>query len=128
MKMYKDEINKLNNYLNTQLWMDFEMCNIDRGEIILFGYLDELDENKIKVVFKHPYMISCNLSLVYDGEGEFITIVEGDEARQINSKYGVTVGNTIFRIKGANVQGYMFIIAEEVEVYILDDKYRRLES
>lgn len=122
--MYTDEVKKLNNYLKKQLWMDFELDNIDPGTVVLFGYWDELGETKIEIKFKEPHMISCNLLLKYEGKKDFIEIVEGEEARQINMKYGVIIGNNIFRIAGADIEADMFIVAKEIEVCIWDSDYQ----
>lgn len=36
-----NELHKINEYLKEQLWMDFEICNVDRGKLELHGFLDE---------------------------------------------------------------------------------------
>ena len=115
MAAYTDEVKKINNYLKTKLWMDFELDNIDPGMVVLFGYLDELGETKIEIRFKEPHMISCNLLLEYQGEKkDFIELVEGEEAGQINRKYGLIIGNNIFRITGTDVEEDMFIVSKEI--------------
>ncbi len=37
--------------------MDFELCNMNRGKIEMYGFLDEAGEEKIKIVFDRPYMM-----------------------------------------------------------------------
>lgn len=113
--MYDNKINEINKYLKGQLWMDFEMCNMNLGKLELYGFLDEADDNKIKIIFIQPYMVSCNFFFTYEGSGDFLSVVDGEEAFQINKRYGVTQGNKIFKISNINVETDMFIIARGLE-------------
>ena len=117
--MYSNELEKLNVFLKEQLWMDFEMCNSSRGKLELHGFLDEADEDMVKIIFEQPYMVSCNFFFTYEGKGDFLSVVSGKEAFQINMMYGVTQGNTVFKILNTNVEADMYIIAKKVEVQIL---------
>lgn len=123
------EMNKANKYLKEQLWMDFEMCNMSGGELELYGYLDEAGENKIKIVFLQPYMVSCNFFFTYEGnQKNFLSIVEGEEAYQINKKYGITKGNTIFRISNVDVATDMIVVARNIKVIITDSSQNSLQK
>ena len=55
--MYHNEVDKVNAFLKEQLWMDFEMCNTNRGKLELHGFLDEADDDKVKIVFEQPHMV-----------------------------------------------------------------------
>lgn len=118
--MYRNEIDKVNDFLKDQLWMDFEMCNINRGKLELHGFLDEAEDDKIIIIFEQPHMVSCNFFFTYEGKGNFLSIVEGKEAFQINKMYGVTQGNNVFKITNINVETDMIIIAKKVEVQIIE--------
>lgn len=102
--------------MNWYVWMDFEMCSMSCGKLELYGFLDEAGDDKIKIVFEQPYMVSCNFSFTYEGEGDFIVEVNGKEAFKINKRYGVTQGNIIFKIINTNIETDMFIIAKGIEV------------
>lgn len=117
--MYHSEVDKVNEFLKEQLWMDFEMCNIDRGKLELHGFLDEAADDKVKIIFEQPHMVSCNFFFTYEGKGNFLTVVDGKEAFQINKMYGVTQGNIVFKISNVDVEVDMYIIAKNVEVEIL---------
>ncbi len=117
--MYYNEIDKINEFLKEQLWMDFEMCNINRGELELHGFLDEAEDDKVKIIFEQPHMVSCNFFFTYEGNGIFISTVDGEEAYKINKMYGVTQGNIIFKITNINVETDMIIIAKNLEVQII---------
>lgn len=114
--MFENEINIINEYLKEHLWMDFEMCSIGCGTLELHGFLDEAGDDKIIIIFERPYTVACNFFFTYEGKGDFISIVNGEEAYAINIKYGVTRGNVIFKITNTNIESDMFIIAEKIEV------------
>ena len=116
--MFDSEINLINGYLKEQLWMDFEMCNMSCGKLELYGFLDESGDDKIIIIFDQPYTVSCNFFFTYEGGGEFIWVVEGEEECQINKRYGVTQGNVVFKIFNTNIESDMFIIAKGIEVQI----------
>ena len=93
-----NQIDKINEYLETQLWMDFEMYSMNRGTVEFVGFLDEAGSDKIKITFEQPYMILCSFSFSYSGEGQFISVVEGNDAYEMNKEYKVIAGNTIYKI------------------------------
>lgn len=116
--MFEKEINLVNKYLKTHFRMNFEMCHMSRLEFELHGFKDEAGDNNIVIIFETPHMAACCFSFTYEGEGDFISIVTGEEARNINKKYGVTIGNIIFKITNTNMEGDMVIIAKNIKVQI----------
>ena len=42
--MDAEKIKVINDYLKEQLWMDFEICNMNGGKLEMFGFLDEAGE------------------------------------------------------------------------------------
>ena len=122
--MYSAEIQKINDYLKTQSWMDFEVYKIGINEITLHGFKDGLPSpnDRIIIRFKQCNMIACRLWFTYDPEeGDFLSIAQGEEAYQINGKYDVLQGNTVFKISNVGM-GFigtpMYIAAERLEVEI----------
>ena len=116
--MFENEIKYINNFMKSQLWMDFEMCNMGRAKLELYGFLDEAEEEKILIEFKLPYMVDGVFAFSYEGEGDFISVVEGNEAYDLNAKYGVTKGNTIFKISNISICKDILIAAQNLNVYI----------
>lgn len=119
--MIEEKIKLINNYLKEQLWMDFELCNMDCGQLEMYGFLDEAGDTKIKIVFNRPYMMLSTFCFTYEGNKEFISLVTGDEAYEINRKYSVTQGNLIFKISDTNICSDMYIIAQGIQIEILDN-------
>ena len=115
-----EKINLIKDYLKEQLWMDFELCNMNGGKIEMFGFLDEAGDEKVKIVFDRPYMMLSTFCFTYEGNSEFISLVTGDESVELNKKYNVTEGNQIFKISDTNINSDMYIIAKEIEVQIMN--------
>lgn len=63
-----------------------------------------------------------NLSyfFTYEGDSDFISLVTGEEAIELNKKYSVTQGNQVFKISNTNVYSDMYIIAKGIEVQIMN--------
>ena len=108
-----------NGYLRKKLWMFFEVCRMDQGEIILSGRIDEQEKELIEISFIQPFLISCLMGFIYE-EGIFITLVQGEEELQLNKKYDVEQGNYIFRLSIDGIEGNCFIIAKEISIKIMD--------
>lgn len=89
------------------------------GKIEMFGFLDEAGEDRIKIIFNKPYMMLSTFCFTYEGNSDFISLVTGDEAVELNKKYNVTQGNHIFKLSDTNINGDMYIITKEIEVQIM---------
>lgn len=117
--MIYEEIHKINEYLSKQLWMDFEVYRLGCGEVGLYGFLDESGDNYLKISFKNPYMMISPFCFTYSGNGEFISILEGDNAFKVNRKYDITQGNILFKISNIeDITGEIIVAAKEISVEI----------
>ena len=119
--MFETEINKINSYLREQLWMDFEVCNSNRGSVELFGFIDEAAETQIRITFMQPYVLNSTFFFTFEGGDSFISILCGEEAFVINKQYNVMQGNYIFKLSNTNIDTDMFIIAKGIAVQIMED-------
>lgn len=81
-----EKINIINKYLKEQLWMDFEICNINCGKIEMFGFLDEAGKDKIKIIFDRPYMMLGTFRFTYEGNSDFVSLLTGSDAVCLNNK------------------------------------------
>lgn len=114
-------IDSINKYLRNELWMDFEMYCLNGGFLELVGFIDEAGEDLIKITFESPFTIISNLSFTYEGEKDFISVLTGEKAYEINMKYNVTKGNEIFKLSNTNVDGDMYIIAKDIKAIIYNN-------
>ena len=112
--IFMNNIDIINSYLKQELWMDFELSGTGIREVRLHGFIDEAEDDNIIIKFSEVFMVSALTSFNYEGSGDFITVAEGETARRINIKYGVTKGHNIYFLSNTNVEGDMFIIAKDV--------------
>lgn len=116
----QDVINKINQFLRNELWMDFELCIMNGYKVVLSGKLDEVNDSLIEISFKQPCFVSSRMSFTYDG-GLFMKILEGEESISINKMYHIEQGNYIFQFFTSGDATPFFIIAEEIEASINKD-------
>ena len=70
-------IDRINNYLKSQLWMDFTLSSTDPGTVELIGRIDEAGGKvKIKIHFQEPYLIISPLYFTYEGKNDFIAVLK----------------------------------------------------
>ena len=74
-------IDRINNYLKSQLWMDFTLSSTDPGTVELIGRIDEAGGKvKIKIHFQEPYLIISPLYFTYEGKNDFIAVLKDEYA------------------------------------------------
>ncbi len=110
-------VDKINCFLSSELWMDFEVCVMNGGRVVLGGKLDELDDFLIEISFNQPCFVSSKMSFTYDG-GPFMKILEGEESIAVNKMYHIEQGNFIFQFFTSENAPPFFIIAEGIEVLL----------
>ena len=71
------------------------------------------------VPFRAMLAFVAALGLTLLSGGKFISLVTGNEAREMNEKYSVTQGNYIFKISNTNIENSMYIIAQGIDVVIV---------
>ena len=114
-------IDRINNYLKSQLWMDFTLSSTDPGTAELIGRLDEAGGGaKIKILFHEPYLIISPLYFTYEGKYDFIAVLMGEYAYKKNVMYDIRQGNALFQLQNTNIKGDIIIAARKVSVEIMD--------
>ena len=113
-------LDKINNYLRENLWMDFEVVKIGMNALELHGYADEACDDEIIIRFKSVHMVSLVTHFSYLGEKNFISLITGDKARTININYDVPVGNNIFSLSNTNIASDMIIVATDIEMEVFN--------
>lgn len=117
------EIENINTYLSRCLWMDFEFCRMDAGQIVLSGSIDQSsNEYAIDIEFQEPYFISTLFLWHTDTAKVFIELANDDEIIEMNQKYRVELGNYIFKI---SVEAFdsppIFVAAKKISCKILEE-------
>lgn len=111
-------VKEINDYLQKHLWMDFEIIKIGANALELHGYIDESYGDCISIHFKDVYAVNLTTRFSYNGEGDFISVINDARACALNLEYGVTTGNKIFYFSNTNISARMFVIAKEIEVEV----------
>lgn len=109
-------INKINDIIRKNDWMEFELSNGGMNKLLLHGFLDEADDDVICIEFKDVDFIQCKTHFTYDGGGDCIEIISDDEAYRLNVGYSILTGNKIFKINATDIETPMYIIAKEVNI------------
>ncbi len=111
-------IEKINEIMRRYLWMDFELSSAGTGKVVLHGFLDEAEEDKIQIVFSDVDAILCKTSFTFEGEKEFLKELDGEKARTVNLNYSILQGMKIFQILNTDIEGEMYIIAKNVDYIV----------
>jgi len=119
----KSEIDKINTYLGKCLWMDFEFCRMNAGQIVLSGSIDQSsNEYAIDIEFEQPYFVSTLFLWHTDTSKVFIELANDDEAIEMNQKYKVEYGNYIFKISVEDFDSPpIFVAAKKITCKILEE-------
>lgn len=88
----KNVLVEINEYLETQLWMDFEIIEYSRYALKIIGSLDISFAPNIEIIFKDVFFASTIFNWKTDTSHEIVSIIEGDEARKINMEFQVEQG------------------------------------
>jgi hypothetical protein len=114
----KEMIEKINEIMRRYLWMDFELTRAGTDKVVLHGFLDEAEEDKIQIVFSDVDAILCKTSFTFEGEKEFLKELDGEKARTVNLNYSILQGMKIFQILNTDIEGEMYIIAKNVDYIV----------
>ncbi|GAB2693131.1 hypothetical protein GCM10027037_15710 [Mucilaginibacter koreensis] len=83
--------------------------------LILAGSEDYKRMHNIEIYFKQVFTIVCNSYFSIDMRRPFIHLMDDiEKERQLNIKYGVTIGNSIFKIN-SNERQEFYIMAEDID-------------
>lgn len=119
IKMTEQEIEnvltKINEYLESQLWMDFEIIEYSRYKLRIIGSIDISSAPNIEIVFKDVFFASAVFNWKTDTSCKIISLVKGDEERKINIKFQVEQGYHLVKFQAEDYSynfGCLFGIKE----------------
>ena len=95
----KEVLRRFNQYLNEQLWMDFELIEFSRGELKIIGSIDISTKPNIELVFKDVFFASTPFNWKTDTSKMVAMLLSGEEAKKVNLKYQVEQGYYIIKIQ-----------------------------
>lgn len=113
----KNVLDQINEYLETQLWMDFEIIEYSRYMLRIIGSLDISSAPDIEIIFKDIFFMSTVFNWKTDTSREAISLIEGDEAKKTNIKFRVEQGYYLVKFQAEdypNNFGCIFGIREVI--------------
>ncbi len=113
----KNVLDQINEYLETQLWMDFEIIEYSRYMLRIIGSLDISSVPDIEIIFKDICFMSTVFNWKTDTSREAISLIEGDEAKKTNIKFRVEQGYYLVKFQAEdypNNFGCIFGIREVI--------------
>lgn len=91
-------VEKINSYLSSELWMDFEVTQYTNYKLLITGSIDPSSSNAdIEIEFQEV----CYASLLFDWKTntsiQVLELVSDYEAEEIYSKFKIESGTYIFK-------------------------------
>lgn len=92
------KIKEINSFIQSFLWMDFEIELYTNNQLIIRGYMDFSEQFIIEITFQNVFMVNSLFSWKTDTSKDIFGIIKGDDAIKINLQYYVEKGYYIFSI------------------------------
>ncbi|MDR2948953.1 MAG: hypothetical protein LBV71_07070 [Prevotella sp.] len=108
-------ISEINNFLEKQAWCDFNIIEFN-GKLKVGGKTSFNNEYDIIIVFEEIFYFQCLFSWQTDTSYKSFLIPEIEEQRDINIKYGIEQGYSLFKIIPEDIEGSMYISAKNIYI------------
>lgn len=92
------KIKEINSFIQSFLWMDFEIELYTNNQLIIRGYMDFSEQFIIEITFQNVFMVNSLFSWKTNTSKDIFGIIKGDDAIKINLQYYVEKGYYIFSI------------------------------
>ena len=117
-------IENINSYLNSKLWIDFEVTQYTNYKLLLTGSIAPSSSNaNIEIEFQEVYYASMLFNWKTDTSIQAIELVSDYEAKEMYSKYKIESGMYIFKFYSEDYLsdiGY-YVCAKNIS-YIINEK------
>ena len=119
----KVKINSINEYLGECSWMEFELCKMNGGQVVLSGSIDlSSGEYAIDIEFEQPYFVSSLFFWHADTSNTFIELADEKEIFELNSTYKIEQGCYIFKVSVEDFDNPpIMIVAKNINYKIRDE-------
>lgn len=105
-------VEKINSFLNSKLWMDFEITQYTNYKLLITGSIDPSSINSdIEIEFQEVYYASMLFNWETDTSIQAIELVSESEAEEMYFKYKIERGTYIFKF-------YPEDYSSDVEFYV----------
>lgn len=93
----KSIVVKINNFIQQDLWLDFEVNQYSKNILKLNGGIDLLYSPDIEICFEDVFFISLPMEWKSDTKKTVFQLLEHESAKTVNIKYKVEQGYYIFK-------------------------------
>jgi hypothetical protein len=93
----KKIVDKINEFINGRLWLDFEMIQYQNHVLTITGSIDTSYPYDIEIKFEDIFFISLPIEWKTDTSKVVLKVLEGEEAISINKRFQVEQGYYIFK-------------------------------
>ncbi|HEX9060313.1 MAG TPA: hypothetical protein VF941_09045 [Clostridia bacterium] len=91
-------VESINNYLNSKMWIDFEVTQYTNYKLLITGSIDPSSSNSdIEIEFEGVYFASLLFDWKTDTSALVLELVSDLEAQEIKSRYKVERDTYIFK-------------------------------
>jgi hypothetical protein len=90
-------IGRVNAFVQSQPWMDFDVVEYRHARLVVRGALSASYSPDIEIEFRDVFFMSLPMTWRTDTSTPSLSLVEGDEARELNLRFQVEQGYHIFR-------------------------------
>ena len=111
--MVSSIIDEINKKISSFSFFEFSIKSYQNGVLILVGSEDFSYYYNIEIHFHDVFTMISNLDWRVNTQGKAIDILDGPEAFELNKKYRVEAGNTIFVLFDEDLIQY-YVIAKSI--------------
>jgi hypothetical protein len=93
-------VSQIDAAIREQPWMDFEVRDYAGSDLAVRGTLDPSSgSDHLEITFSGVFAVSMPMEWRTETSEPVFRILDGDEARDVNLRFGVVQGNTVFGFK-----------------------------
>jgi hypothetical protein len=97
-KEVENVVRDINQYLCSEMWMDFEVTQYTNYELTITGSIDPSSSiHNIEITFQDVSFVSLSFDWKTNTSIPAFELVKGLEEKELNSKFRVEQGNYIFK-------------------------------
>lgn len=94
----EEVIKRINEFLQEQLWMDFEIIEYSKLCLKIIGSIDISNAPTMELILRDVFFISAPLNWQTDTSKNVITLLKDEDAKKINLQFQVEQGYHIIKI------------------------------
>lgn len=90
-------VDEINTYIASKPWLDFWVSQYVNKKLVIAGSIDPSGNSDIEIVFSDVFFMSLPVEWGSDTSKGVFQLLEGIDAREINLRFRVEQGYSIFR-------------------------------